>query len=84
MLRLTLLECDCVAPPDLEAGQLFGCRREKVWQLETHVDDRSPEQLSHAARSCFAAGALDVTERTVYRDWRNARAFLASELKTSG
>jgi RNA polymerase sigma factor (TIGR02999 family) len=29
------------------------------------------------------AGAIGVTERTVYRDWRNARAFLASELKPS-
>jgi RNA polymerase sigma factor (TIGR02999 family) len=30
------------------------------------------------------AGALEVTERTVYRDWRKARAFLASVLQPSG
>ncbi len=29
------------------------------------------------------AAALDVTERTVYRDWRKARAFLASVLTPS-
>jgi hypothetical protein len=41
-------------------GTLAGAATEPLYELETHIDDQTPEQLAYCCEQVLAAGALDV------------------------
>ncbi len=46
--------------PEGSGGPAEGLLAETLWELETHLDDQTPEQIGYVSERLFAAGALDV------------------------
>ena len=46
-------------------GEAGGAQVEPLFELETHLDDQTPEQVAYCCTQLFAAGALDVATSPV-------------------